>query len=353
MHVLVTGGAGYIGSHAVKALLGAGHRVTTLDNLSTGHRDAVPGGAFVRLDLADRAGLVALVAGRRFDAVMHFAASIRVGESVESPSAYYLNNTANTLHLLEAMQRARVRHLVYSSTAAVFGEPAYVPIDEAHPRAPINPYGASKKFIEDALADYGHAYGLAAVSLRYFNAAGADPDGELGPRHDPVTHLVPAVLRAALGVTERFRLFGTDHPTPDGTCIRDFVHVTDLATAHLAALDWLAGGGGTAAFNLGSGTGYSVREVLSAAERITGRAIPTEFAPRRAGDPARLVADPSAAQRVLGWRPRHARLETIVAHAWGWEQHLAREGAGTPERRLLRHGGSTMPVTGVAGRIDH
>jgi len=318
--ILVVGGAGYIGSHMVKMLARAGHDVATLDNFSTGYRDAVVAGRLIEGDLADRTLLDRVFAAERFDGVMHFASYIQVGESVREPGKYYRNNVVHTLNLLDAMVAHGVQAFIFSSTAAVFGEPLYVPIDEAHARAPINPYGASKLMVERMLADYDAAYGLRSVALRYFNAAGADPEGELGERHDPETHLIPLVLQAAAGRRPAIRVFGTDYDTPDGTCIRDYIHVQDLCGAHLAALERLAAGAPSAAYNLGNGQGFSVREVIAAAERVIGRSIPVEFAPRRPGDPARLVADSRAARAALAWTPAHPDLDTIVAHAWQWER---------------------------------
>lgn len=317
--ILVVGGAGYIGSHMVWWLGQQGARVVTLDNLSAGHRNAVLHGEFIQGDLADRNLLEQLFSAHRFDAVMHFASSIQVGESVQNPALYYRNNVSHTLHLLDAMRTHGVRRFIFSSTAAVFGEPAYCPIDEAHPQAPINPYGRTKWMAEQVLSDYEHAYGLRSVCLRYFNAAGAHPDGLLGERHEPETHLVPLVLQAASGRRPHITVYGRDYDTPDGTCIRDYVHVMDLAQAHWLALQHLIQGGHSARFNLGNGGGYSVQQVIDAARRVSGRPITVAEGPRRAGDPARLVADSRLAQRQLQWRPRHADLDTIIQHAWRWE----------------------------------
>jgi UDP-glucose 4-epimerase len=319
MNVLVIGGAGFIGSHMVKLLLDNGHSVVVLDNFSTGHRDAVLGCDVVEGDLGDRPDLDRIFTNRRFDGIIHFASFIQVGESVEKPDAYYRNNFVNTLNLVEAMHAHGVGNLIFSSSAAVFGEPEYVPIDERHPKNPINPYGVSKLMVERMLADIDQAYGLKSVSLRYFNAAGADPDGLLGERHEPETHLIPLVLEAASGRRRTVKVFGRDYDTPDGTCIRDYVHVVDLCHAHLLALSYLQSGGQTDMFNLGNGSGYSVQEVIDTARRFTGRPIVVEDALRRAGDPARLVADCSRARQVLGWTPRYARLERIVEDAWRWE----------------------------------
>lgn len=324
MKVLVVGGAGYIGSHMVKLLLRAGHAVVTLDNLATGFRDAVVGGEFVQADLADRAELDEIFARHAFDGVMHFASFIQVGESVAKPDMYYRNNFCNTLNLLDVMVAHGVRRFIFSSTAAIFGEPEYVPIDEAHPARPINPYGISKWMVERALTDYDRAYGLKSICLRYFNAAGADPEGELGERHDPETHLIPLVLQAASGRRSNIAVFGRDYDTPDGTCIRDYVHIMDLCQAHLLALDVLAAGGQSDAFNLGNGNGFSVQEVIESAQRITRQDIAVREAGRRAGDPARLVANSGRARAVLGWEPVFADLDVIVRHAWLWEQVMTK-----------------------------
>lgn len=320
MKFLVVGGAGYIGSHMVKHLLRAGHEWVVADNFSTGHRRALLDGAVVELDIADAQALDALFAQHHFDAVFHFASFIQVGESVTEPAKYYQNNVAATLTLLQAMVRAGVRHFVFSSTAAVYGDPVYVPIDEQHPKAPINPYGRSKWMVEQLLEDFDRAYGLKSVCLRYFNAAGADPEGQLGERHEPETHLLPLILQAASGRREAITVFGRDYDTPDGTCIRDYVHVSDLIGAHALALDYLLQGGTSTAFNLGNGQGFSVQQVIETARNVTGQIIRVNEAPRRAGDPPCLVADPRRAHALLGWQPQFASLEQIVTHAWGWEQ---------------------------------
>ena len=319
MKILVVGGAGYIGSHMVALLGESAHEVVTLDNLSHGYRDAVHYGAFVEADLADKDALERLLSAGAFDAVMHFASYIQVGESVVEPAKYYENNVSNTLNLLDAMVKHGVKHFIFSSTAAIFGEPEYTPIDELHPTLPINPYGRTKLYVEQILADYDRAYGLKSVCLRYFNAAGAHPDGSLGERHVPETHLIPLVLQAASGRRDAISVFGRDYPTPDGTCVRDYIHVMDLCEAHLLALETLVEDGESAAYNLGNGNGFTVQEVIDSAMRVTGREITVVDAPRRDGDPAHLVADSTMAKRVLGWQPQYADLDTIIRHAWEWE----------------------------------
>jgi len=314
MKFLVVGGAGYIGSHMVKHLLGAGHEVVVADTAPT--RFDV---RWVELDIADGRALDTLFAEYRFDAVLHFASFIEVGESVSDPARYYQNNVAATLTLLQAMKRAEISQLIFSSSAAVYGKPQYVPIDEDHPKAAINPYGRSKWMVEQILEDFDRAYGLKSVCLRYFNAAGADPEGALGECHEPETHLLPLILQAASGRRAAVTVFGRDYDTPDGTCIRDYVHVADLVTAHSLALDYLLQGGASTAFNLGNGQGFSVQQVIETACTVTGRPIIIHEAARRAGDPPRLVADASKARDVLGWQPQHASLEEIVSHAWRWE----------------------------------
>lgn len=328
MKILVVGGAGYIGSHMVKMLFDAGHEVVTLDNLVAGYRDAVLGGEFVYGDIADREMLDRLFAFHQFDGVMHFASHIQVGESVRDPAKYYRNNVANTQNLLDAMVAHGVRRFVFSSTAAIFGEPSYTPIDESHPKYPINPYGRSKLMVEQMLADYDQAYGLSSVCLRYFNAAGAHMDGLLGERHDPETHLIPLILQAAAGRREAISVFGRDYPTADGTCIRDYIHIMDLCQAHLLALEQLTQGGTSAAYNLGNGNGFSVQQVIDVARKVTGREIKIIDAPRREGDPAVLVADSTLAREKLGWVPSHADIETIIQHAWQWECNFVTLSAG-------------------------
>ena len=316
--VLVTGGAGYIGSHACKVLARAGYRPVGFDNFSRGHREAVRWGPLIEGSLAERGKLAAALARHRISVVMHFAAYAYVGESVTDPALYYANNLGGSLSLLEAMREARVDKIVFSSTCATYGTPAQVPIRETLPQLPVNPYGETKLAIERALHWYGEAYGLRWVSLRYFNAAGADPEGEIGERHEPETHLVPLVLAAALGERPQVEIYGTDYPTPDGTAIRDYIHVQDLAEAHLRALEHLGAGRQSAALNLGTGRGHSVREVIRAAEAVSGKSIPCRETARRPGDPPVLVADPGLAAELLGWRARISDLETIVRTALAW-----------------------------------
>lgn len=319
--VLVTGGAGYIGSHVVKALLEAGDTVVTFDNLSEGHREAVVGGDLVQGDLSDGALLQSVFLKHEFDAVMHFAAHCYVGESVEDPGKYYKNNVCNLLNLLEVARKHKVKRVIFSSSAAVYGDPVKVPIEEMHPLQPINPYGFTKLVVENVLRDYSRAYGVSSVSLRYFNAAGADPSGQLGESHDPETHLIPRVLAAALGRLPEVEVFGTDYPTEDGTCVRDYIHVNDLARAHLAALQHLRNGGGNVIVNLGNSRGYSVKEIIRVAEQVTGRKIRVIHSPRRAGDPPILVCDNSRARDQLNWTPQISSLEEIIRTAWKWEQN--------------------------------
>ena len=320
MKVLVVGGAGYIGSHMVKMLSLAGHDVVTLDNLSNGYKDAVKYGEFIEGDIADAELLNSLFSKTAFDGVMHFASYIQVGESVEKPSMYYKNNVTNTQVLLDAMVVHGIKSFIFSSTAATFGEPEYIPIDERHPQKPINPYGHSKLMVEQILADFDHAYGMKSVSLRYFNAAGADADGELGERHIPETHLVPLVLQAASGRRDSIAIFGTDYDTPDGTCVRDYIHINDLCSAHLLGLEHLVAGGESKAYNMGNGQGYSIKEVIDVAKKVTGNDFEVKLAERRDGDPAKLVADSTLLQKELGWAPQYTDLETIIRHAWEWEQ---------------------------------
>jgi len=319
MNILVVGGAGYIGSHMVKKLALAGNDVVTLDNLSYGYRDAVKYGEFVEGDLGDRTTLDDLFSSRGIDAVMHFAGFIQVGESVQKPSMYYHNNVTNTLTLLDAMLQHEVNNFIFSSTAAIFGEPDYTPIDEKHNKQPINPYGHSKLMIEQVLDDYDAAYGLRSTCLRYFNAAGADPDGELGERHVPETHLIPLILQAASGRREDIKVFGDDYPTDDGTCVRDYIHINDLCDAHSLALDDMIANDQSARFNLGNGKGFSVRQVIDVAKQVSGTDFKVSIEPRRAGDPAVLVADSTLARQTLNWQPQHDDLRDIVSTAWNWE----------------------------------
>ncbi len=321
--VLVTGGAGYIGSHAVLALKQAGYDVLILDNLVYGHQDLVEQVLQVELivgDTADRTLLDQLFASHKIAAVMHFAAYAYVGESVSDPAKYYQNNVTGTLTLLEAMNAAGVKNFVFSSTCASYGVPKSNPIPEDHPQDPINPYGRSKYMVEQILDDFDHAYDLRSVRFRYFNACGADPDGRLGEDHNPETHLIPLVLQTALGKRDSIAIFGTDYPTPDGTCIRDYIHVTDLAEAHVLGLKYLLNGGKTAIFNLGNGNGFSVREVIDAARQVTGRDIPAVERDRRPGDPPALVGSSEKARSILGWQPQYADLSMILRHAWAWHQ---------------------------------
>jgi UDP-arabinose 4-epimerase len=316
--ILVTGGAGYVGSHACKALAAAGYTPVVYDNLGRGHRELVRWGPLEVGDLRDPARLDEVFARHRPAAVMHFAAFAYVGESVQDPGLYYRNNVGGTLELLEAMRRASIGALVFSSTCATYGIPERMPIGEETPQRPINPYGTTKLVIERVLADFDSAYGLRSVSLRYFNAAGCDPDGETGEIHDPETHIIPRVLMAAIGELPHVDIFGIDYPTPDGTCLRDYIHVADLAQGHVQALDYLQRGGATTAINLGTGRAFSVREVIAAAEHVTGRSIPVRETARRAGDPPVLVADARRARETLGFAPRYTEIAPIVETAWRW-----------------------------------
>ncbi len=320
MNVLVTGGAGYIGSHTVKALVEAGHHVVVFDDLSTGHRASVAGVPFVQGDVTRREDLLDALKRYSIDAVMHFAAKSLVGESMQDPAKYYVNNVAGGVTLLEALREAGVETIIFSSTAAVYGEPESIPIPEEHPLRPTSVYGRTKLMFEQMLEDYRRVYGLRYAALRYFNAAGADPGGQIGEDHDPETHLIPIVLQAALGQREAVTIFGTDYDTPDGTCIRDYIHVTDLADAHVLALEALKAGGPGGVYNLGNGNGFSVRQVIEAAERVVGAKIPVKEGDRRAGDPAVLVASSEKARRELGWKPRFTDLDEIVRTAWQWHR---------------------------------
>lgn len=321
-HILVTGGAGYIGSHAAKALAAKGFVPVTYDNLVYGHRWAVQWGPLVEGDIGDRAKLIATIRDYEIRAVIHFAAFAYVGESMVCPERYFNNNVIGSLALFDAVIETGVRHVVFSSSCATYGIPDQVPISEEAPQSPISPYGETKLIIERALHWYSAAHGITWAALRYFNAAGADPDGQLGETHLPETHLVPLVLQAVLtGVA--VDVYGSDYPTRDGTCVRDYIHVTDLADAHVAALEYLLNGGASVALNLGAGLGYTVREVIQAAQMVTGREVPYRITERRPGDAAILIADPARAQRILRWRPHRSTLESIVASAWAWHTRPA------------------------------
>jgi UDP-glucose 4-epimerase len=320
MTVLITGGAGYIGSHALRELRRAGFPCVVLDNLSRGHRELATDAEVVVGDIADTPLVRRVIAEHRVSAVMHFAAYAYVGESAAEPLTYYANNVAGTIGLLSAMRGSDVRRLVFSSTCATYGVPEAIPIDEDHPQRPINPYGASKLMVERMLQDADRAYGLRSVVLRYFNAAGADPSGTIGEWHEPETHLIPLALQVAAGQRDAVEVFGTDYSTADGTCVRDYIHVTDLAQAHVLGLRHLDGGGASDVFNLGNGNGFSVRQVLETVERVTRRRVPSRTAPRRPGDPPTLVGSAAKARRVLGWTPRFAALEAIVETAWNWHR---------------------------------
>ncbi len=319
--ILVTGGAGYIGSHYVLYERARGSEVVVLDNLVYGHREAVIDAPLVEGDLGDRALLDRVFTEYPIDAVVHFAAFAYVGESVTRPDKYYQNNVVNTLNLLDAMRDHHVRHFVFSSSCATYGNPVYVPMDERHPQAPINPYGESKFICEKIMQAYDRAFGLRFTALRYFNAAGGDPEGRIGESHDPETHLIPLILQAAQGRRDAVTVFGSDYDTPDGTCIRDYIHILDLAQAHSLALERMRAGGGSGFFNLGTETGYSVREVIRICEKVSGRPVPVVEGPRREGDPPRLVASAAKAKSELGWAPRYGDLEETITTAWNWEQN--------------------------------
>ncbi|MFW5982179.1 MAG: UDP-glucose 4-epimerase GalE [Halanaerobiaceae bacterium] len=320
MNYLVTGGAGYIGSHVAKKLLEAGNQVVVYDNLSKGHSEAVLGGKFVHGDLADFDFLSKTIKEEKIDAVIHLAADSLVGESMENPGKYYYNNVANGINLLEAMLANDVRYIVFSSTAAVYGEPEDVPITEEHPTRPGNTYGESKLFFEKMLARYDQIHGFKYASLRYFNAAGADPEGRIGEAHDPESHLIPIVLQKALGLRDKLYIFGDDYPTKDGTCIRDYIHVDDLADAHVLAVEALIDGMGSRIYNLGNGEGYSVKEVIDMASELVGKEIKAEIGERRAGDPAKLVASSDKIKKELKWNPKYYDLRTIIETAWNWHR---------------------------------
>lgn len=320
--ILVTGGAGYIGSHMVLMLAEQGFDVVTIDNLSRGFQDAVKAGEFVVGDLADTPLLDRVLGSRKFSAVLHFAALAYVGESVAHPDLYYRNNLLGSINLFDALLRHNIKNCIFSSTCATFGEPLYVPVDEVHPQHPITPYGRSKWMVEQVLTDYGAAFGLRSTCLRYFNAAGADPAGRLGNRSVPQMRLIPLVIQAASGRNPQVSIYGRDYPTPDGTCIRDYIHVTDLCQGHLLALNRLLEGAPGTAYNLSNGQGVSVQEVIAIAQEITGRPIPVVDCPRRPGDPAALVGDSRRALNELGWKPQYSDLRTMIAHEWNWEQQL-------------------------------
>jgi UDP-glucose-4-epimerase GalE len=325
--ILVTGGAGYIGSHTCKLLAAAGFLPVVLDNLEYGHRWAVRWGPLVEGDLGDQTLIRRLLEAHRISAVLHFAAYAYVGESVQNPRKYLRANVVNALNLLDAMVETGVKPIVFSSTCATYGIPDAIPIGEEQPQCPVNPYGESKRFIEQALVWYGTAYGLSWVSLRYFNAAGADPQGAIGEDHTPETHLIPLVIQAAMGESAEVQIFGTDYPTPDGTAIRDYIHVMDLGDAHVRALRHLWDGGESVALNLGTGKGHSVRQVIAAVERASGRRVPTREVGRRPGDPPILVANAAKAAACLGWTPRYADLDEIVESAFRWHEGRLRGGA--------------------------
>ncbi len=316
---LIVGGAGYIGSHMTLMLFELGYQVLVLDNLSTGFEDAVIGAQLIQGDIHDSAKLDEVFKRNKVDVVMHFAAHLDVGESVRDPFKYYQNNVVGTQTLLEKMVSHRVNNFIFSSTAAIFGEPEYVPIDEVHDKKPINPYGHSKLMVEQMLENYDQAYGLKSICLRYFNAAGADPQARIGERHDPETHLIPLVLQAATGRRESINVFGDDYDTEDGTCIRDYIHIVDLCTAHLISTEYLLSEAQSRQFNLGNGNGYTVQQVIDSAKKITNKPIKINQAERRAGDPARLVADATLAKKILNWVPKYTDLNEIIEHAWKWE----------------------------------
>lgn len=318
--ILVIGGAGYIGSHMLALLRDRNEPHLVFDNLETGHRQALQGSRLFEGDLRRRDDILRALGENPIDTVMHFGAYIMVGQSVTQPSEYYWNNLVGVLNLLDAMRERAVLRLVFSSTAAIFGEPVYVPIDEDHPKQPTSPYGDTKLAVEKMLASFDRAYGIRSVCLRYFNAAGSDPDAVLGEDHDPETHLIPACILAALGKVPGLSIFGTDYDTPDGTCVRDYVHVCDLAQAHLLAIRHLRDGGESRQYNLGNGQGFSVREVIDTVESVTGRPIPQSVAGRREGDPAVLIASSERIRRDWGWNPEYPDLRTIVEHAWRWRQ---------------------------------
>jgi UDP-glucose-4-epimerase GalE len=322
MTILVAGGAGYIGSHTVKELARDGFDVLVFDNFSSGRREFLKGKPYVQGDLMEKEAVRGAFRGRPIEAVLHFASLIQVGESYVDPRKYYTHNIVSSLNLLDAMLESGVRKLIFSSSAAVYGVPREIPIPESHPLDPVNPYGQTKVIIERILGDYDRAYGLRSISLRYFNAAGADADGEMGETHDPETHLVPNILRSLLGKAPRLGVFGSDFPTPDGTAVRDYIHVTDLAAAHVLALKALLGGGPSDAINLGTNTGHSVLEVIRKAEEVTGRKVDFDVRPRRKGDVAVLLASKEKAESLLGWKPERSSLGTIIETAWNWHRKI-------------------------------
>jgi UDP-arabinose 4-epimerase len=344
--ILVTGGAGYIGSHAAKALAGAGFRPVVLDDLSRGHRHSVKWGPFVSADIGDSTLVRRIIEKYEINAVLHFAASAYVGESMSSPRKYFLNNVRNTLNFLEAVADSGVNQIVFSSTCATYGMPKALPVGEEHAQRPVNPYGESKLFVERVLHWYAQAYGLRWMILRYFNAAGADPEGEIGEQHDPETHLIPRVIQTAIGRLAEIEIFGNDYDTPDGTAVRDYIHVSDLADAHVLALQHLQCRGPNCALNLGTGRGHSVREVIDTVEKLSGRKVPVRIRPRREGDPPVLVARSSRAMELLNWSPRQSNLETIVRTALRWQESLMlsealRELAGA---RTLTRGAAAVAI---------
>ena len=320
--ILIVGGAGYIGSHLNKEISKKGIKTIIFDNLSYGHRDFVKWGTFEKGDLGNIEDIRSVFRKYPIEAVMHFAAFTYVGESVEDPQKYYLNNVKNTLNLLQVMLEENVKYFVFSSTCATYGNPVEIPITENHPQNPINPYGKGKLIVETVLKDYSDAYGLKYASLRYFNAAGADPDGDVGELHDPETHLIPLILDVAAGKREDIKIFGTDYDTPDGTCIRDYIHVTDLAEAHILALEYLQNGGKSDFFNLGNGNGFSVKEVIETARKVTGKNIKAAEADRRPGDPPILVGSSDKAKEKLNWNPKYDKLSKIIETAWNWHKNI-------------------------------
>lgn len=330
---LVVGGAGYVGSHQVLYLKECGHQVTVLDNLVRGHREMALGDDFISGDLRDKDLLDHVLSEGQFDAVFHFGAFAYVGESVEEPAKYYRNNVSNTLNLLESIKEHGLSYLIFSSTCATFGEPREVPIREEAQQAPLNPYGRSKLMVEEILKDFGQAYGLKSAVLRYFNAAGADPEARIGEDHDPETHLIPLALDTAMGRRQKLYVYGGDYPTRDGTCVRDYIHVMDLASAHLLAYERMRETGRSVTYNLGTGTGYSVREVVDIARQVIGKDIPVEVVGRRPGDAAQLVADSDRARQELQWEPQYPQLEAIVRHAWNWHKRRFSRSSATEVAR--------------------